>query len=467
MLAQTRRKPAGLAITAHLSDRGAVRDIERDEEEAFWTTKFAARLGTWLCISAFSAVVGLDVRHSLPEFFRGCFYFLLPFCIYQLLQKEKDSNERLRKIKSYLVALTIGQGIAALLTIISAVSGRDIHTGVPGAVTESGQLVLVLPCIVALLYLYRESAGVSCSRPTQYSAHRPGNGFRFCALFSALLFMAWCDPIIPPPYSGITPIVRTGGAVFCLALLLPAVFEYIGRRRSCSLADLALAYERLGWCIAALLFTALVINLKRGPWIGVTVELLVLGAFLSRKLFFTAIAVIPSILLLLPPARARLFSSFDHFEIQGGRKSMWLLGLELSERFPLGLGPNNASYMRQLDPTLPELHRHMHNNLLNISVETGLLGLAAYIWWIVFVISLGFLVWRRFAPSGTGKNTRDIQVLGLCLGTSLLGWQVSGIVEYNFGDGEIRLIALVLMGFLLTLISLRRTPEYPTSNLRT
>jgi hypothetical protein len=32
-----------------------------------------------------------------------------------------------------------------------------------------------------------------------------------------------------------------------------------------------------------------------------------------------------------------------------------------------------------------------------------------------------------------------------------LGWQVAGLVEYNFGDGEVRFIAFLFIGFLLTL----------------
>ena len=34
------------------------------------------------------------------------------------------------------------------------------------------------------------------------------------------------------------------------------------------------------------------------------------------------------------------------------------------------------------------------------------------------------------------------------LSVGLIGWQVAGLVEYNFGDGEVRLIALMFMGFI-------------------
>jgi hypothetical protein len=35
----------------------------------------------------------------------------------------------------------------------------------------------------------------------------------------------------------------------------------------------------------------------------------------------------------------------------------------------------------------------------------------------------------------------------------LLAWQIAGTVEYNFGDSEIRLIAFVFIGLLITISS--------------
>jgi len=42
---------------------------------------------------------------------------------------------------------------------------------------------------------------------------------------------------------------------------------------------------------------------------------------------------------------------------------------------------------------------------------------------------------------------------------SIIGWQVAGIVEYNFGDSEIRLIVLVLIGFFFSCTREGRTSE--------
>ncbi len=117
---------------------------------------------------------------------------------------------------------------------------------------------------------------------------------------------------------------------------------------------------------------------------------------------------------------------------------MWSLGLEIFARKPLGVGYDNSEFMRTLEPSLPSSHRHMHNNFINIAIETGFLGLAAYCWFL-------FVLFRIVKKSYI--ETKDI--LLLCLGTSIAGWQVAGLVEYNFGDSEILFIALLVIACLM------------------
>ena len=129
---------------------------------------------------------------------------------------------------------------------------------------------------------------------------------------------------------------------------------------------------------------------------------------------------------------------------------MWEVGADLAQRYPLGVGLSNASYMRRIDPSLPELHRHMHNTVLNIAVETGWFGTAAYCWWMVAIIALGIAVWRRTLASKS-RLERQFGLLALCITSALIGWQVAGLVEFNFGDGEVRSLAFFSMGMLLAL----------------
>jgi len=143
------------------------------------------------------------------------------------------------------------------------------------------------------------------------------------------------------------------------------------------------------------------------------------------------------------PVYERFASMWEHFFISGGRFDMWKLGYELIERFPLGLGFANSDLIRTFDPSLPFLHRHMHNNILNVVLEMGILG-------GLFYLYIFYLIFTVIKPLVTSRNlVNNWNKLSLVLGTSIFGWQIAGVVEYNFGDGEVRLMALVLVGVLL------------------
>jgi O-antigen ligase len=140
----------------------------------------------------------------------------------------------------------------------------------------------------------------------------------------------------------------------------------------------------------------------------------------------------------------------EHFFIGGGRFDMWKLGFQIIERFPMGVGFANSSVMRDFDPSLPFTHRHMHNNILNVTLETGLIGAWAFIWWFFNFIYKGFV--SLHARYGSLAKVSDEGFYAFLILVSLIGWQAAGIVEYNFGDGEIRLLAFLLIGFLISLV---------------
>ena len=415
---------------------------------------FAVPLATWLATSFVACIVGLSFTQALPELLKTTFYLLYPFCLYDILASPQiSSEEAVRRIKSYFHAFFIGMSLAALHSVLSSAAGYLLPPKIPGPVTQSGQMVLLIPLLVAMLLIYVTEARVSLTANTRLIE-------RFCVAMSIILFFSFLSLAWPQILSSnnvrLVRLVVGTGLIVILASGL--VWTLILRKNGLSYqkqfeTSLQLVFLSL---TTAIIFAAFILNLKRGPWMGATIALSILGVLISRRILYsTAVALV--FLVLIPPVRERIVDLSDHFVIHGGRMSMWLLGLELVGRFPLGLGTDNAAFMRELDPTLPLLHRHMHNNFLNIAVETGWIGLAAFIWWMLVSIGIGFRLWISLQNTSANKEStipphqKEIAVLALALSCSLIGWQVSGLVEYNFGDGEIRLIAFMLMGLLLAL----------------
>lgn len=184
-----------------------------------------------------------------------------------------------------------------------------------------------------------------------------------------------------------------------------------------------------------LLVIALIMNLKRGPWLGVSVGASVLLFAYARRLFPFLAAAALIVVTFVQPVRERLWESYDHFVIAGGRGTMWEIGVELAAKYPLGIGYKNSAIMQQFDPLIPAGHRHFHNNLINVAAETGWLGLMCFLWWVGALFSYG---WRQ-------RHESQVAAAAAC---ALLAWQVAGLTEYNFGDSEVFMVALVVAGVM-------------------
>lgn len=126
------------------------------------------------------------------------------------------------------------------------------------------------------------------------------------------------------------------------------------------------------------------------------------------------------------------------------RVYMWRSGLTMWRRHPvLGLGPGGVR--REYESyALPEAVKkrtsHVHNTPLQILVERGVLGLAAWLW-----------IWAAFIPKAIGLLRRLPQDAAreraLVVGSlaAIVGFLVAGFSEYNFGDSEVVMVAWALM----------------------
>ncbi len=206
---------------------------------------------------------------------------------------------------------------------------------------------------------------------------------------------------------------------------------------------------RLGWLPAWLVsLGGLVATYTRGAWIGFAAGALSLLPTLPRGRWW-----IPAGLLLVVLAAAtgpyelsnRVRHMLDPSEsgIQE-RRHMWTSGLAMwKERPLLGWGPGGVKreYERY---ALPEAHKkrtgHVHNTPLQILVERGLLGLAAWvaIWIAFYTRAVGLL--RRFGAASARERTLVAGSLA-----AITGFLVAGLSEYNFGDAEVVMLAWALM----------------------
>ena len=123
-------------------------------------------------------------------------------------------------------------------------------------------------------------------------------------------------------------------------------------------------------------------------------------------------------------------------------------GLRLARAHPItGVGPGQVKHLYPVWASPEALRRstsHLHDTPLQIVVERGVPGLAAWIaiWVAFFGASLRTL---SRIPAG------DEDARGLVLGSmaAIAAFLVAGLFEYNFGDTEVLLVAVALMAMPL------------------
>jgi O-antigen ligase/polysaccharide polymerase Wzy-like membrane protein len=192
----------------------------------------------------------------------------------------------------------------------------------------------------------------------------------------------------------------------------------------------------------------LAMTYTRGAWIGLgagAAALLPMSRR-GRLALLVGLALLPIIFLLGPQDLSHRFRSmFDPAEagIQE-RIYMWRSGAAMwRERPLLGWGPGGVKreYSRYAQPAaFKQRTGHVHNTPLQILVERGVLGLAAWlaIWLAFYRHAIGLL--KRLE---LGRTRERALVAGSI--AAVTGFLVAGLSEYNFGDSEVVMVAWTIM----------------------
>ncbi|HJR05357.1 MAG TPA: O-antigen ligase family protein, partial [Methylomirabilota bacterium] len=246
---------------------------------------------------------------------------------------------------------------------------------------------------------------------------------------------------------GLFSIYMTLAGVLTLVLLatLPRVVPGPAFRRWApipwlvSLAGLVVTFTRGAWIAFAAGALAWLPLARRAGWIAVGTVLLVAVALLATP------ASVRQRSLTLSELHQRLVQMADPREA-GARERvyMWRSGLAMWREHPLlGVGPGGVKreFPRFARPEAAKQHTsHVHNTPLQILVERGALGAAAWLWiWIAFYAHALRLWWRLPAEAG-----RERALVAGSL-AAITGFLLGGLTEYNFGDSEVVMVAWALM----------------------
>ena len=204
-----------------------------------------------------------------------------------------------------------------------------------------------------------------------------------------------------------------------------------------------------GW---GLMVFALLFSLTRGVWLAYVVVLVLLGVARGRRALLAVGACAGLLGLFLCGAgfggvRERALQVVD-LKDNLGRSQIWQANLDMIKARPL-LGWGYGNYKKFRDPyyqRYPEADTtaHAHNNFLQIWVDSGLLGLAAFLslFWVILRVG-----WQAYRLVPVAAEPLYSLALGSTL--SIVGFLLGGLTQYNFGDAEVVIVLWATAGVVL------------------
>lgn len=236
------------------------------------------------------------------------------------------------------------------------------------------------------------------------------------------------------------------------------VMTFSGLLMTTSLLFLVLWWhQRKWWQLATILSatSALVLTYTRSAWLGwmAAVLVLVAGTRVRRlAMYFVPVALL--VVTFLPLSIfGRLISTFDFQQTSNfDRIRMAQAGIEMIRDHPvLGVGPSNVKeeYALYRAHDAPRARPpHLHNNVIQLWAERGILGLASYLVFLALFLRECIRAWstpkKMWAQAGVAI-------------TVALG--VAGLFEFNFGDTEVFFLMLNVMAYVL--VQMEQPSEQP------
>ena len=206
------------------------------------------------------------------------------------------------------------------------------------------------------------------------------------------------------------------------------------------------AHRRKPWLLAAtaIVSFALLLTFTRSVWYGWLLAVFALLAIKRPRLLPIAAGVLLIFVTFMPMEFfGRLVSAFDVQQSSNlDRIRMAEAGAEMIKDYPvLGVGPANVKEIYPLyrKPDAPRFRPpHLHNNVIQLWAERGILGVTAYV--------LLMVLFLRECARGWGGPAREFAEAGLAI---TIGLGYAGLFEFNFGDTEVFYLTLTLMALIV------------------
>jgi O-antigen ligase len=210
-------------------------------------------------------------------------------------------------------------------------------------------------------------------------------------------------------------------------------------------APVARRYKCLAAAALGLGTMALVLTQSRGGWIACVVSCGIVCVLAWRRGWLslavpTAIAALIIMLVFVfhETLLARLFA--DDGGSASARLPLFQLAFHMIADHPLlGVGANNCAFVSEDYTNTVALRSAwfytVHNKYLLVWVETGILGLSAFLWFLAATLRRGWLTWKI--------NNRFLAPLGLAFSAAMMGQMIHMFVDVFHSRPQVQTFWLI------------------------
>ena len=218
----------------------------------------------------------------------------------------------------------------------------------------------------------------------------------------------------------------------------------------------------IDFCAPIVLGLCLVFSYARSAWLGVVMGILAFGVLKGGKfilLMMVGICVLALLIYVVEPTSWDRVKEVNLSKDQpeSTRIRLWQTSLAMIKKSPIwgvGLGGWGVLFDEYKVEGVYAATCHPHNDYLNVAVNTGLLGLLAYLSiWAVFLYSTV----RSVRKNTSRRLARSVQMGGA---VAIVAFLFAGLLQCYYTDAEVNMLVMFILG-LTTVLNLRVKGEQP------
>jgi len=215
------------------------------------------------------------------------------------------------------------------------------------------------------------------------------------------------------------------------------------------------------WMLIAIvmMISCLLLTFARQAWLGVVVSIIFLIGIRKKILLWFLPFILGFVFLISPPSikeRIRSLVNLNDVNLQH-RIALWQGGWLIFNKHPIigcGFKCIDSIIQDYQDPTgIVKRLRGLHNNFVQLAVDTGILGLISWISiWVAYFMTL---YQRLIANIGDSSY----ESVAMASAAAVIGFLVSGFFETNFYDSEVSMLLYFIMALPFAVTSKKTIAE--------